>query len=406
MDLQLTIFAGPDAGRVCDIGDGQTVIVGRGDKSDFRLADPSVSRIHFELGNRDEEYVISDRGSSSGTFVDGKQITTGTISLDSVIQIGDTRIRLIKKNKGDYTNSPVNQADVGGVKPLKKLIGTQLGPYELLEIIGKGNNGLVFKARDAEKNRIAAVKVLTPQFTANDEQRQRFVRAMRTMLPIKDPRIVDLYNAGKNGPYCWAAMEYIDGENLSELIERTGIEGMLDWKKVWQIAVDVARALNKGYENKIIHRNVTPANILRRHSDKVCLLGDFMLAKALEGTLAQQVTQPGQLLGDIPYMAPERTRANMEVDTRSDLYGLGATCYALLTGRPPVGGDSLVETLSNVRDETPRAPKSYQLAINDLFEGIVMQLLEKNPDNRLQTPSDLIKELVRIGRYQSLDPGF
>ena len=406
MDLQLTIFAGPDAGRVCDIGDGQTVIVGRGDKSDFRLADPSVSRIHFELGNRDEEYVISDRGSSSGTFVDGKQVTTGTINLDSVIQVGDTRIRLIKKNKGEYTNSPVNQADVGGVKPLKKLIGTQLGPYELLEIIGKGNNGLVFKARDAEKNRIAAVKVLTPQFTANDEQRQRFVRAMRTMLPIKDPRIVDLYNAGKNGPYCWAAMEYIDGENLSELIERTGIEGMLDWKKVWQIAVDVARALNKGYENKIIHRNVTPANILRRHSDKVCLLGDFMLAKALEGTLAQQVTQPGQLLGDIPYMAPERTRANMEVDTRSDLYGLGATCYALLTGRPPVGGDSLVETLSNVRDETPRAPKSYQLAINDLFEGIVMQLLEKNPDNRLQTPSDLIKELVRIGRYQSLDPGF
>jgi serine/threonine protein kinase len=406
MDLQLTIFAGPDAGRVCDIGDGQTVIVGRGDKSDFRLADPSVSRIHFELGNRDEEYVISDRGSSSGTFVDGKQITTGTINLDSVIQIGDTRIRLIKKNKGDYTNSPVNQADVGGVKPLKKLIGTQLGPYELLEIIGKGNNGLVFRARDAEKNRIAAVKVLTPQFTANDEQRQRFVRAMRTMLPIKDPRIVDLYNAGKNGPYCWAAMEYIDGENLSELIERTGIEGMLDWKKVWQIAVDVARALNKGYENKIIHRNVTPANILRRHSDKACLLGDFMLAKALEGTLAQQVTQPGQLLGDIPYMAPERTRANMEVDTRSDLYGLGATCYALLTGRPAVSGDSLVEMLSNVRNETPRAPKSYQLAINDLFEGIVMQLLEKNPDNRLQTPSDLIKELVRIGRYQSLDPGF
>ena len=406
MDLQLTIFAGPDAGRVCDIGDGQTVIVGRGDKSDFRLADPSVSRIHFELGNRDEEYVISDRGSSSGTFVDGKQITTGTINLDSVIQIGDTRIRLIKKNKGDYTNSPVNQADVGGVKPLKKLIGTQLGPYELLEIIGKGNNGLVFKARDAEKNRIAAVKVLTPQFTANEEQRQRFVRAMRTMLPIKDPRIVDLYNAGKNGPYCWAAMEYIDGENLSELIERTGIEGMLDWKKVWQIAVDVARALNKGYENKIIHRNVTPANILRRHSDKACLLGDFMLAKALEGTLAQQVTQPSQLLGDIPYMAPERTRANMEVDTRSDLYGLGATCYALLTGRPAVSGDSLVEMLSNVRNETPRAPKSYQLAINDLFEGIVMQLLEKNPDNRLQTPSDLIKELVRIGRYQSLDPGF
>ena len=406
MDLQLTIFAGPDAGRIFDLGDGETVIVGRGEKSDFRLADTSVSRIHFELGNQGDEFVISDRGSSSGTFVDGTQITTGTINVGSVIQAGDSRIRLIKKDSGEHTNPPVNQTDVGSVKPLQKLVGTELGPYELLEIIGKGNNGIVFKARDTNKDRIAAVKILTPQFTSNDEQRQRFVRAMRTMLPIKDPRIVDLYNAGKNGPYCWAAMEYIDGENLSELIERTGIEGMLDWKKVWQIAVDVARALNKGYENKIIHRNVTPANILRRHSDKACLLGDFMLAKALEGTLAQQVTQPGQLLGDIPYMAPERTRANMEVDTRSDLYGLGATCYALLTGRPPVSGDSLVEMLTNVRDETPKHPKSYQLAVNDLFEKIVMQLLEKDPANRFQTPSDLIKELVRIGRYQNLDPGF
>ena len=78
----------------------------------------------------------------------------------------------------------------------------------------------------------------------------------------------------------------------------------------------------------------------------------------------------------------------------------------MLTGRPPVSGDSLVEMLTNVRDETPKHPKSYQLAVNDLFEKIVMQLLEKDPANRFQKPSDLIKELVRIGRYQNLDPGF
>lgn len=131
-------------------------------------------------------------------------------------------------------------------------------------------------------------------------------------------------------------MEYLDGENLSELIECTGIEG----------------------------------------------------------TLAKQVTQSGQLLDDIPYMAPKRTRANMEVHTRSDLYGQGATCCSLLTGRSPVRGDSLVGTLANVRDEIPKAPKISQQAVNDLFEEIVMQLVEKDPANRLQTPSDLIKELV------------
>ena len=181
---------------------------------------------------------------------------------------------------------------------------------------------------------------------------------------------------------------------------------MLDWKKVWRVAVDVGRALNKGFEHKIVHRNVTPTNIIRRKSDEACLLGDFMLAKALEGTLAQQVTQPGQILGDIPYLAPERTKADAEVDTRSDMYGLGATCYALLTGRPPVSGNTLTEMISNVREEMPEPPKNYQLSVNELFQDVVMGLLAKNPADRMESPTKLIKELLRIGKYNNLDAGF
>lgn len=406
MKLRLTVIAGPDAGRTFNLDPGQTLVVGRGEKSEARLGDPSVSRVHFEIGNDGNEVVLADRGSSSGSFVDGKQVEKSRVKVGSVIQAGDTRFRLEEQGVTERTMAPISRPDTSEAKPLPQLVGTELGPYKLLKVIGKGSSGLVFEAFDAEKNRAAAVKVLTPQFTADDEQRQRFVRAMKTMLPIKDDRIIKLYNAGKNGPYCWAAMEYIEGENLAQLIERTGIEGMLDWKKVWRAAVDVARALNKGYEHKIVHRNVTPTNILRRKSDEACLLGDFMLAKALEGTLAQQVTQPGQILGDIPYLAPERTLANAEVDTRSDLYGLGATCYALLTGRPPVSGESLTEIIKNVRDETPERPKKYQLAVNDLFQDIVMTLISKNPVDRIQTPTELIKELVRIGKYQGLDPGF
>ncbi|MEM9412143.1 MAG: serine/threonine-protein kinase, partial [Planctomycetota bacterium] len=289
--------------------------------------------------------------------------------------------------------------------PLSQLVGTQLGPYQLMEIIGKGNSGMLFKAHDEEKNRVAAVKVLTPQFTSDDEQRMRFVRAMKTMLPIRDERIVRLYNAGKNGPYCWMAMELVDGENLTTEIQNIGINGMMDWKKVWKVAVDIGRALQTGYDNKIVHRNVTPTNILRRRSDGACLLGDFMFAKALEGTLAQQVTQPGQILGDIPYLAPERTKADAEIDTRSDLYGLGATCYALLTGKPPISGDTLVEMIGNARDEIPDLPKKYQLAVDDLFQDVVMKLLSKDPDQRFPTPSSMLKELLRIGKFNNLDAG-
>ena len=264
---------------------------------------------------------------------------------------------------------------------------------------------MVFKASDPEKGRTAALKVLTPQFTSNDEQRQRFVRAMKTMLPVKDERIVRLYNAGKTGAYCWAAMEFVEGENLSEEIERIGIDGMMDWKKVWRVAVDICHALHAGYQHKIVHRNVTPTNILRRKSDGACLLGDFMLAKALEGTLAQQVTQPGEVLGEVPYLAPERTKADTEIDTRSDMYGLGATCYALLTGRPPTSGDSLLEMITNVREQIPEPPKKYQLSVNDLFADVVMKLIEKDQDERYDNPAALMKELLRIGKFNNLDAG-
>lgn len=403
MKLRITVIAGPDAGRSFNLDPGQNLIIGRGDQAQARLADPSVSRVHFEIGNAGDAVTVADRGSSSGTFIDGNKIENSKINVGSVIQVGDTRLRVESNEQTSATIAPAAKREEA--KPLPELVGTELGPYKLTEIIGKANSGLVFKAHDAEKDRLAAVKVLTPQYTNNDEQRQRFVRAMKTMLPIKDPRIVRLYNAGKNGPYCWAAMEFIDGENLSELIERVGIEGMLDWKKVWRVAVDVGRALKKGYEHKVVHRNVTPKNIIRRKSDEACLLGDFMLAKALEGTLAQQVTQPGQILGEIPYLAPERTMGDVEIDTRSDIYGLGATCYALLTGQPPVSGKNMMEILKNVREETPKKPKEFQLSVNELFQDCVMTMIAKDPKDRFETPDAMITDLLRIGRFNNLDAG-
>jgi len=351
MKICLTVTSGPDAGKTIEIEQGKSFLIGRGEQADFQIQDPAVSRV-----------------------------------------------------LGEATLSPV-ASPLSTAKPLASMVGESMGPYKLLDIIGKGASGVVFKARDEENDRTSALKVLSPTFTSTDEERQRFVRAMKTMLPVRSPRIVRLYNAGKNGPYCWAAMEYVQGENLSDLIEKIGIEGMLDWKKVWRVAVDIAHALHTGYENKIVHRNVTPKNILRRESDKACLLGDFMLAKALEGTLAMDVTQPGRILGELNYLAPERTRGESDLDTRSDLYGLGATCYALLTGKPPVSGTSMVEIIKNVRDETPEQPKKFQLSVNELFQDLVMTLIEKDPANRIETPAKLISELLRIGKFNGLDAG-
>jgi serine/threonine-protein kinase len=197
-------------------------------------------------------------------------------------------------------------------------------------------------------------------------------------------------------------MEFVEGESLTKVIHRIGVQNMLDWREAFKVAYQVGSALEEAYQQKIIHRNVTPANILRRNSDKVCLLGDLMLAKGLESTQSQQVTQPGQLIGELAYMSPERTQSDAEVDCRSDLYGLGATLYALLTGKPPVEGETLPTIISNIRRATPVHPKEFQLSIHERFADLVMSLLEKSPSNRFQTPRAMLKELENIGRYSSL----
>jgi serine/threonine-protein kinase len=232
---------------------------------------------------------------------------------------------------------------------------------------------------------------------------QRFVRAMKTVLPLRHPNLVTLYGAGKVGQHCWLAMEYVAGESLTHVIQRIGVAGMLDWRHALRAAAHVGRALEYAHGQQIIHRNVAPPNILLRAEDKVAKLGDLMLAKALDGVLAQQVTRPGELVGDVNYMSPERTKSSMEgVDGRSDIFSLGATVYALLTGRPPFADVSLVETITKIRKADPEKPKKYQMSIPDLFEGTVLRMLAKRPEDRYQSAADLLKDLERVAKYQGV----
>ncbi|XZE52255.1 protein kinase domain-containing protein [Planctomycetaceae bacterium SH139] len=408
MQYQLIVISGPDKGRSFPLVDGETLTIGRGQASNTQINDPRMSRVHCRVTVDGGKTKLSDAGSTGGTFVGQMQIAEHELKSGETFRVGDSEFRYVLdgiQNEATITGGTA----FGRPKPkpkarqLKDLIGETFGDYRLESIITLGNSGMVFRGTDVNLERPVAVKVLAPDLANSDEQKERFVRAMMAMLPIKHPNIVRLHNAGKKGPFCWAAMEYIDGESMTSVIDRIGIEGMLDWRAVWRVAVHIARALNEAAENNIIHRNVTPANILRRESDKVCLLGDLVLAKALEGTLAKQVTQPGQLIGDIPYMSPERTRDGAAADHRSDLYGLGATLYALLTGRPPFESNSLPQLIQQVRNVQPTPPKEFQLSIADKFQDIVMQLLAKRPEDRYRTPRDLLKDLERVGMFNSLN---
>ncbi len=407
MDMQLVVISGPDRGRSFSLTEGQTLLIGRGQASNTQLSDPHVSRVHCQVEIDGGKVRLVHSGGSGGTRVNGRPVDDKELQPGDVIRIGDTELRF--QLEGVPDESTLARPGLSKPKPrprvtpLKDLVGQSLAHFQFEEVIAKGTTGMVFRAHDTEHDRMVALKVLEPEFAGDEENMQRFVRAMKTMLPVRHENIVSIYAAGKNGPYCWVAMEYVDGENLEDVIARIGTMGQLDWREGFRAAVHIARALEAAYEHKIIHRNITPKNILRRKSDKLAKLGDLMLAKALEGTLARQVTQPGQLIGDVAYMSPERTRSQTEVDGRSDIYGLGATVYALLTGRPPFEGDSLPEMITKIRQEEPVKPKHYQLSIPDLFEDLVLRMLAKRPEDRYQTPKELLKDLTRIGKYHAVD---
>ncbi len=397
MPAQLAVASGPDQGKLFQLTPGQTMQIGRSQATTIRLTDPAVSRVHCELEIADDQVVLHNI-SGQGTLVNGQAAVEQPLQSGDVIRIGNSELRFMGKEE-PATLVPVGQTTLSANEPLSNLAGKSLAYFLVEEVLARGNSGIVFCALDTRHNQAVALKVLEPAFSKNDEEMQRFVRAMKTMLPVRHANLVAILGAGKTGPFCWIAMDYVEGESLTQVIRRIGVAGMLDWKQAFRVAVDIARALDYAHGPAIIHRNVTPQNILLRKSDKVALLGDLMLAKALEGTLAQQLTRPGALLGDVAYMAPERTRGTSDIDGRADLYGLGATVYAVLTGRPPFAAESIPDVIAMIRSADPEKPKKYQLSIPDMFQGTVLKLLAKRPQDRYQTAAELLNDLERVGKF-------
>ena len=403
MQMQLTVVSGPDQGRTFPLADGTGLLIGRGQDTVTKLQDPRVSRHHCTLEVSKGSAYLVDGGGASGTLVNGAKISRAELHPDDQIQIGESTLRFDVKVIDATTLVP--SARVGD-KPvpegdLSDLIGKTLHNYEIIREIAKGASGAVFLAKHTKTGRDLAVKILWPSLSKDEEQMHRFIRAMKTMLPIEHENIIRLYNAGVAGPHAWLAMEYVDGESLTKVIQRIGVAGMLDWRKAYGVAVHIARALECAAEHKIIHRNIMPANILLTRQ-KVAKLGDLMFAKALEGTAAEQVTRPGQLVGELAYMSPERTRGTTDVDCRSDNYGLGANVYAMLTGHPPFVDSSMPALINKIRNVEPEKPTKFQFSIPDMFLGVALRALAKKPEDRYQTASEMLKDLGRVGMYNNV----
>jgi pSer/pThr/pTyr-binding forkhead associated (FHA) protein len=403
MPLQFVVTAGPDQGLVLPLPPADTLLLGRSRAADARLADPHVSRVHCRVEVRGDDVVLVDNDSAGGTFVNGRRIGSPcSLRPGDVVSVGRTELQLRAFAPDEVKTVPPRRppaaAPAAPAAPLGELVGQMISRYMVGPVLARGQNGTVFHARDTEADMPVAFKVLGPRLAADETKRERFVRAMKTVMPLRHDNLIRVYTAGKTGPTCWIAMEYVEGESLTQLVQRAGVAGMLDWKQALRVGTHLARALECAHAQQIIHRNVTPMNVLVRGRDKVAKLGDLMLAKALEGSLAVELTEPGELLGDLNYLSPERTFPSATVDERSDLFSLGATLYALLTGRAPFADVSPIETIKKVRAAQVAPPRTFQMSVPGLFEGVVMKLLARQPEQRYQSATELLAELERMAR--------
>jgi serine/threonine-protein kinase len=281
--------------------------------------------------------------------------------------------------------------------PIAALAGTTLAHYEVEALIGRGHSGAVYRARDTRHNAAVALKVLADDFPKTDPEKQRYLAAMKVMLPLRHPHIVILLGTGKATHYCWLALEYIQGESASALLAQHP-KGLPDWKDALRTATQVARALEFAHRHQIYHGNVTPGNVLIRQADKVAKLGDLILHRAIEGSHLRKASFQKKVAAELGYLPPEQTQSPDRADAGTDLYGLGATTYALLTGRPPFQSGSTHETVRNIRKVDPDSPREIKPTVPEVVSNIVLRLLEKAPEDRYSSAADLVAVLEQLAR--------
>ena len=404
MHAYLRVVAGPDQGRVFNLIEGTMLSIGRGEKTDTRLTDGTVGRLHCELRCQGGEFLLTDLESVSGTFVAGQKIQEHDLKHAEELQVGNTRLKLFTSAIADTKN--LVEAQKSAFHPAIRtdegvLTGQTISHFELGPVLARGSMGTVYKARDTRAGKDVALKVLYPEFTHDEASLKRFILVMKTVAGMHHDNLVALSGAGKHGETCWFAMEYVEGEPLNKVIERLGTRKMINWRYTLSLGMQIAQALEALHGKHIIHRNVAPESILIRSKDKVPKLADLLLAKVVDGTEVKTASRPGELVGNVAYMAPERTRSDADVDIRADIYSLGATVYTLLTGRPPFEGKTLTETVAKIRQDDPIPPKKYQDSIPDEFQDVVEKMLAKRPEMRYQTPGQVTRALDRVAKAQA-----
>lgn len=364
----------------------QPVTLGRSSASTIAIDDAALSRQHCRIEFDQGRLFAVDLGSSNGMWLGQQRVEKALLAVGSVVRCGSTEIVLerIASPKPAAPAAPVAAPAAEPAPPPvpegKDLIGTELGGYRILGILGTGGAAIVYRAEQIQLGREVALKVLRQtEGGVRKEQVDAFVREARNAAKLNDPRLVQVYDVGSDKGYHFLSMELVHGGSLARVL-RAG--GPMPWAKAMPILRDIAAALQATHSAGLIHRDVKPANIL--------------LTRAGGAKLADLGLAAGDThAGTIAFIAPEQLRSS-EVDVRADLYALGCTAYTILCGAPPFQGSRREMADAHLNLDPPDFRSQGLLVPEALARLVLERLMAKDPTARPPSAEHVVEELDRI----------
>ncbi len=370
----VVVERGNDKGSSLKIEPGGRYVFGRDPSvGGLTLSDSLTSRRHFEIRSEGGSYVIRDLGSTNGTFLNDERIEEGRLTVGDKIQAGDTILSFLSDRREDSRQG---------------LVGKTVGGYKLLERVGRGGMGTVYKANQLSLNRIVAFKVLSARLLRDEKFIERFKSEARAAGQLNHPNIVQVYDVGTDRQIHFFSMEFMDGGSLQD---RIGKDGKLPWDEVLDILIQASRALIFAEKKGIVHRDVKPDNLMLT-SDGQVKLADLGLARRAEQL--KNSTEEG-IFGTPHFISPEQAQG-LEVDHRADLYSLGATAYRLLAGRTPFLGSNMQEIILQQISATPPPLREFCPDCPEDLAAVIERLMRKDPDDRYPSAAALLEDLEAI----------
>ncbi len=263
-------------------------------------------------------------------------------------------------------------------------LGSKLGDFEVIEEVGRGGMGVVYRARQVSLGREVAIKVLPSEMARDGQTAARFQAEARRMAQLQHPGIAQVYTVGEYEGEHYFAMQYLPGGSLQERLAR----GSLPVPEAVEIAIQVAEALDYAHSRGIIHRDIKPANIMFDGEGRA-VVTDFGIAQAADGTM---MTATGIALGTPAYMSPEQVKGN-PIDGRADLYSLGVVLYEMVCGRPPFVGENALSVAMRHVSEPPMPPRAMCAELPEWLQSIILKALAKEPADRFGSAGEMAAAL-------------